>query len=151
MPALVGFLTVAVLAGAAVLVLHLRGSGGSPQNGHSSSPAGPSVSSSQPGSASSTPVAPTTPRAVVNAYYRDLNLHHYLAAYRLNPSVHLNQTYSQFKAGYNTTQHDYVTITGISGDVVSLNLTAQHTDGTLLYFSGTLTVRHGKIVVSNVH
>jgi serine/threonine-protein kinase len=150
-PVLVGFLTLAVLAGAAVLVLHLRGSGGSPQNGHSSSPAGRSASSSQTGSASSTPVPPTTPRAVVNAYYRDLNLHRYLAAYRLNPSVHPSQTYSQFKSGYDTTQHDYVTITGISGDVVSLNLTAQHTDGTLLYFSGTLTVRHGKIVVSNVH
>jgi len=134
-----------VLAGAAVLVLHLRGNGGSPQNGRSSSPSGPSASSSQ---SSTTP--PTTPRAVVNAYYRDLNLHHYLAAYRLNPSVHPIQTYSQFKYGYRTTQHDYLTITGISGDVVSLNLTAQHTNGKLHYFSGTLTVRHGKIVESDV-
>jgi len=144
-PFLVALVTVAVLAGAAVLVLHLRGNGGSPQNGRSSSPSGPSASSSQ---SSTTP--PTTPRAVVNAYYRDLNLHHYLAAYRLNPSVHPIQTYSQFKYGYRTTQHDYLTITGISGDVVSLNLTAQHTNGKLHYFSGTLTVRHGKIVESDV-
>jgi hypothetical protein len=144
MPFLVGFLIVAVLAGAGVLALHLRGSG-SPQNVQHSSPTGPSNSSSQ----SSAP-PPITPRAVVIAYYRDLNLHHYLAAYRLNPSVHRAQTFSEFKSGYNTTKHDYLTITGISGDVVSINLTAQHTDGTLLYFSGTLTVRHGKIVVSRV-
>jgi hypothetical protein len=143
-PFLVGLLTVAVLAGAAVLVLHLRGNGGSPQNGRSSSPSSPSASSSQ----SSTP--PTTPRAVVNAYYRDLNLHHYVAAYRLNPSVHAKQTFPNFKSGYATTQHDYLTITGLSGDVVSINLTAQHTNGKLHYFSGTLTVRHGKIVASDV-
>jgi serine/threonine protein kinase len=149
-PVLVGLLTVAVLAGAAVLVLHLRGSGGSPQHGRSSSPSGPAGSSSQTGSSSSTPVAPTTPRAVVTTYYRDINLRHYQAAYQLNPSIHATQSFLAFKSGYGDTRRDYVTITGISGNVVSLNLTAQHTDGTLHYFSGTLTVSHGKIVASNI-
>jgi serine/threonine protein kinase len=144
-PILVGLLTVAVLAGAAVLVLHLRGSGGTPQHGRSSSPSSPSTSPSQ----SSTP-PPTTPRAVVAAYYRDLNQHRYLAAYRLNPSVHNAQTFTVFKSGYNTTKHTYLTITGVSGDVVSVSLKAVHTDGSVYYFSGPLTVRHGKIVVSNI-
>jgi hypothetical protein len=149
-PILVGLLTVAVLAGAAVLVLHLRGSGGSPQTGQSSSPSGRSGSSSQAGSSSSTPTAPTTPRAVVNAYYRDLNQHHYLAAYRLNTSVHNAQSFTVFKSGYNTTEHTYLTITGVSGEVVSVNLKAVHTDGSLYYFSGPLTVSHGKIIASDI-
>jgi len=144
-PVLVGLLTVAVLAGAAVFVLHLRGNEGSGRNGHSSSPPSPSPSSSQ-----SSTRPPTTPRAVVTAYYRDLNLRHYLAAYRLNTYIHGSQTFSQFKCGYTTTQHDYLTITGISGDVVSLDLKAMHTDGNLYYLSGTLTVGHGKIVGSDV-
>jgi len=144
-PFLVGLLTVAVLAGAAVLVLHLRGGGSSPQHGQRSSPA---TSPAHPSQSSTPP--PTAPRAVVNAYYRDLNSHRYLAAYRLNPFVHRSQTFSQFKCGYNTTQHDHVMITGVSADVVSIDLRALHTDGNSYDYSGTLTIGHGKIVGADV-
>ncbi len=151
LPFLLGFVIVAALAGAGLVALHLGGIG----NPH----AGPTTpvtvtataGASSPTSGPSSPTpAVTGPRGVVTAFYNAIDSHHYGAAYRLDSQVQSSQSFATFKQGYSGTQHDALTITGVSGDVVSFNLTADQTDGSVKYYSGTYTVRGGKIVQSNV-
>lgn len=150
MPILLGLLIVVILAGAGVFVLHLRGN--SAQGGGTttppSSPASSSASQSSPASQSP---AVLSPAAVVRAFYRDINARGYAAAYSIDLAVHASQSFSAFKSGYSDTAHDTVAITGVSGNVVSVYLTATHTDGSIHTFTGTYTVQNGKIVAANVH
>ena len=147
LPWLLGFLIVAILAGAGLVALHLRGNA-SPGGGATTPPPHtPSVSASTRTSPSR---AVAGPAGVVRQFYRDINDHNYAAAYRLEPAVYSYKTFAEFKAGYSDTTHDTVTITGVSGDVVSVYLSADHTDGSVHTFSGTYTVRGGKIVAANI-
>jgi hypothetical protein len=155
-PFLLGFLVIAVLVGAGLLVLHLRGNG-NPHSGPTtpvtvtttppSSPASSTPASRPP----SSPAAPTTPQGVVTAYYDAINNRDYATAYGLLGSqAQARESYASFKQGYSDTEHDSLTVTGVSGDTVSITLVAQHTDGSILKFSGTYTVQNGKIVGSNI-
>jgi len=92
----------------------------------------------------------TSPDSVVTAYYNAVNNHDYAAAYRLNKPARDSESYPAFKRGFTGTQHDHITITGVSGDVVSFDLTADQTDGTVKTYTGTYTVRDGEIVVADV-
>lgn len=87
---------------------------------------------------------------MLTAYYDAINNHDYRTAYRLNTQAQATESFATFKQGFAGTQHDVLTITGVSGDVVSINLTADQTDGSVKYYTGTYTVQNGKIVGSNV-
>ena len=155
LPILLGVLVVAILGGAAALVLHLRAND-NPHTGptspittpaHSSGSGSPSVSGS--GSPSS-PAVPPSPDTVVTNYYNAINAQDYRTAYRLNEQEQSIESFATFKAGFAGTSHDDLTITGVNGDTVSFDLTAHQTDGSVKTYEGTYTVQHGKITGSNV-
>jgi serine/threonine-protein kinase len=160
---LLGLLIVLVLAGSAVLVLHLRNAG----NDQAGPPARHTVTkritgTGTPNSGTSTPqntptqtpthkvTRPAGPAGTVDAFFKAINDHNYAKAYNLNTSVHATQDYEQFKAGYADTAHDTVTITGVSGDTVSVNLVADQTNGSTKTFSGSYVVQNGTIVESSI-
>jgi hypothetical protein len=115
--------------------------------------------------ASGTPRATVTPRqaarpkppltgpwAVVSAYYRDVDARNYAQAWALSsPALVTFQTYQQFVAGYVCTGTEQPTKLGQSGHQVSFNLTVLNDcTGAAQYYTGTDTVRGGKIVVADV-
>jgi hypothetical protein len=146
-------LVIAVLGGAAALVLHLR-SNGNPQTGPTApvtgtkpaSPSGGGSPSSSPGS----PTAPPGPGTVVTEYYNAINARQYRRAYGLNEQEQSLESFATFKAGFAGTQHDDLTITSVSGDTVSFDLTANQTDGSVKTYQGSYTVQNGKITDSSV-
>src|SRR5438046_9819807 len=60
-------------------------------------------------------------------------------------------TYQSFVSGFATTAHDRVTIQFVSGNIVTPELTARRTDGTVDTYQGTYFVHHGVISRFNVH
>ena len=93
---------------------------------------------------------PAGPAGTVVAFFQAINDHDYAKAWNLNTSAHSISDYQQFKQGYAQTSHDTVTITGVSGDTVSINLVADQTDGTTKTFSGSYVVENGAIVQSSI-
>jgi len=95
---------------------------------------------------------PTGPWAVVSAYYRDVDAHKYAQAWALSsPALVTFQTYQQFVAGYACTGTERPTRLGQSGHQVSFNLTVLNDcTGAAQYYTGTDTVRGGKIVAADV-
>jgi len=148
LPFLLGVLFIVILAGAAALVLYLRGHGG-PQTGPNS-PGSRTTATSPANSPSSRAAVPRRPDAVVTAYYDAINARDYAAAYRLSTYAQRTKTFAHFKSGYAGTLHDTLTITGVTGDVVNFDLTANQTNGTVKTYTGTYTVRNGKIVAATV-
>jgi tRNA A-37 threonylcarbamoyl transferase component Bud32 len=159
LPVVVGLVVIAILAGAGLLVLHLRGNG-SPQTGPTS-PATSSGRHSSAGSSSQPPSSPaqsspasspvvSSPGTVVTDYYNAINAHQYHVAYRLNAQAQSTESFTTFKDGYGGTSNDVLTLTGVSGQTVNFKLTANQSDGTVKYYSGYYTVQDGKIVGSNV-
>ena len=141
LPIMLSILAVAVLAGVGALVLHLRNNG--------SSDTGPTTPVTASGPASPTSQSSRGPASVVTAYYDAVNSHDYATAYRLNKAAH-NKSYSAFKQGFTGTQHVYLTITGVSGELVRFDLQADQTDGTVKTYTGTYTVRNGEIALASV-
>jgi hypothetical protein len=94
----------------------------------------------------------TGPWAVVSAYYRDIGSHRYVRAWALiRPALATGQTFQQFVAGYACTDREQPTKLSQSGHQVSFNLTvANHCTGADQYYTGTDTVRGGKIVAADV-
>jgi hypothetical protein len=92
------------------------------------------------------------PWAVVRAYYRDVGAREYAQAWALaSPALAAVQSYSQFVAGYACTGTEQPTRLGGSGNQVSFNLTVRNRcTGAAQYFTGTDTVRGGKIVAADV-
>jgi hypothetical protein len=156
-PILLGLLAVAILAGAAVFVLHLQGNT-SPHTGPTTPvtitatprTSGGSGSQSPSSSPSSSPATPPRPDAVLTQYYDAINNHDYRAAYGLNSQARSTESFATFKSGFAGTQHDNLTITGVNGDVVSFDLKADQSDGSVKTYQGTYTIRSGQIVGSNV-
>jgi tRNA A-37 threonylcarbamoyl transferase component Bud32 len=161
---LLGLLIVLVLAGSAVLVLHLRNAGNNQAGTHVSHTAKghPSTTGTPNSTHASTPVTtpsqtpthhatlPAGPAGTVDAFFQAINNHDYAKAYNLDTSVHATQDYEQFKAGYAGTAHDTVTVTSVSGDTVSINLVADQTSGPPKTFSGSYVVENGAIVQSSI-
>ncbi len=140
-------MVVAILAGIGAVVLYLRS--------HGSADAGPTTpvtasGSASPTSQSSSAPVPRGPVSVVTAYYDAVNNHQYATAYRLNEPAQRIESFATFKQGFTGTQHDDFTITNVSGDQVSFDLSASQTDGTVKTYAGTYIVRNGKIVDANV-
>ena len=159
-PILVGCLVVIALAGAAVLVLHLRNQGNPKAIAHTthtvtlharSSAGTPSNSpTSGNGSQGTHTGGLAGPGAVVMGFFQAVNNHNYARAWQLNTAAHSLSSYAAFKQGYAETAHDTVTITGVSGDVVSIQLASAQTDGTTKYFQGSYTVQNGMIVTASI-
>jgi transcriptional regulator with XRE-family HTH domain len=91
----------------------------------------------------------TGPAATVRAYISAINGHHYALAWRLG-GRNTGASYSEFVSGFSTTARDTLTIVSVSGHVVTAQLTAQQTGGTVTSYQGTYTVEHGVIVGSDV-
>jgi hypothetical protein len=89
---------------------------------------------------------------VVSAYYRDVDAHKYAQAWALiSSALGTVQTYQQFVAGYACTGTEQPTKLGQSGNQVNFNLTVLNDcSGASQYYTGTDTVRGGKIVAAHV-
>jgi hypothetical protein len=100
----------------------------------------PAPATAAAASASSTPsVAPTTPGAVIQAYYAAINAKDYEQAWKLGGNS-LGESLSAFEAGFDGTKSDTLVVNSISGDTVHVTLTATQDDGSVSKFSGTYTV-----------
>ena len=88
--------------------------------------------------------------AVVKAYYNDITLRDYAAAWRLLGYHPQGGGYASFVAGYANTGRQTVTKTSQSGDQVNFTLRSDNPDGTVQTYQGTATVTGGKIMTSNV-
>jgi hypothetical protein len=145
---------VAVLAIAGVAFAVLRGRS-TPQPTNPTSPTGPAHSTGpghSTGSAASgaaTTAAPLGPAATVRAYIAAINYHHYRAAWKLG-GKNTGQSYSAFANGFNGTARDNLTIVSVTGDVVTVHLAADQTDGTVDDYQGTYTVVNGVITRSDI-
>ena len=107
------------------------------------------------GSAGSSPtagavVATASPPTVVKRYYAAISRRAYLRAWQLGGD-HATSSFSSFKAGFSTTKRDVVVITGWTGDTVTADFKAVHTDGTVLSYMGTYVVTNGVITSFSVH
>ena len=87
---------------------------------------------------------------MLTQYYDAINNHDYRTAYGLNSQARSNESFATFKAGFAGTQHDSLTITGVNGDVVSFDLKAHQSDGSVKTYQGTYTIQNGQIVGSDV-
>ena len=157
----------AILGGAGLLVAH-TGPPAPPPPRNTIATLGPSASPSPAPAVTTvggTPRATVSPRqaagprpqltgpwAVVSAYYRDVDAHKYAQAWALSsPALVTFQTYQQFVAGYACTGTERPTRLGQSGHQVSFNLTVLNDcTGAAQYYTGTDTVRGGKIVAADV-
>jgi hypothetical protein len=94
----------------------------------------------------------TGPWAVVSAYYRDVESHKYAKAWALiSSALATEQTYQQFVAGYACTGSEQPTKLSQSGHQVRFNLAVvSDCTGAAQYYTGTDTVRGGKIVAADV-
>ena len=107
------------------------------------------------GSAGSSPTVGTattadSPPQVVKRYYAAISRRAYLRAWQLGGD-HATSSFSSFKAGFSTTKRDVVVITGWTGDTVTADFKAVHTDGTVLSYMGTYVVTNGVITSFSVH
>jgi hypothetical protein len=124
-------------------------------------PATPAPASTHP--ASSAPRASPAPRhtarprrtgpwAVIVAYYRDISARRYGRAWALiSPGLDTGQSYAQFVTGYACTGTERPAKLSRSGHQVSFHLTViDNCAGATQYYTGTATVRGGKIVAVHV-
>ncbi len=95
-------------------------------------------------------VTAVQPPTVVKRYYAAISRRAYLRAWRLGGD-HTTSSFSSFKAGFRTTERDVVVITGWTGDTVTADFKAVHTDGTTLSYMGTYVVGNGVITSFSVH
>jgi hypothetical protein len=102
------------------------------------SPSRPSAPASTPPAATTTSVA-SVPESVVRAYFDAINAKDYQRAWVLG-GKNVGQTYEAFAAGFAATDRDDVTILSVQGSVVTAELTAVQTDGSMRKFRGTYTV-----------
>lgn len=96
------------------------------------------------------PSTATGPWAVIKAYYRDITVRDYRAAWRLKAAGLRTVSYASFVAGYAHTGRQIVKKISVSGDQVSFTLRSVNPGGTVQSFRGTDTVAGGKIVAASV-
>jgi hypothetical protein len=81
---------------------------------------------------------------VVQDYFNAINRGDYQAAWQLGGD-NLGVSYTRFRNGFGTTANDSVTVTAVNGSTVEVRLTATHTDGSVVYYTGSYTVQNGVI------
>ncbi|MGW7280877.1 hypothetical protein ACWGIV_21755 [Streptomyces sp. NPDC054844] len=89
------------------------------------------------------------PEATVTAYFEAINNRDFQAAWELG-GKNLDPDYDHFVAGFGTTERDEVTVTGTTGDEVSLTVVAWETDGTRTTYEGSYTVTDGVITSADM-
>jgi hypothetical protein len=94
--------------------------------------------------------AVTEPWAVVSAYYGDITMRRYSAAWTLLGFSPQGGDYASFVAGYADTGRQIVTEISESGDQVTFTLTSDNPDGTVQTYQGTDTVTAGRITAAHV-
>lgn len=94
----------------------------------------------------------TNPWAVVSAYYGDIESANYAEAWSfLSPSMQARLgPYDAWVAGYQTTVQTSVSELGQSGDTVTINITAEESDGSSRSYTGYYTVSNGKITSAHI-
>ncbi len=90
------------------------------------------------------------PWSVVSAYFQDITLRDYAAAWKLLGPALQSGGYASFVAGYAGTGQQTVTKITQSGDQVSFILRSDNHDGTVQTYNGTETVTGGKIVAAHI-
>jgi hypothetical protein len=100
--------------------------------------------------AAGAPTAAGDPWSVVSAYFQDVTLRDYAAAWKLLGPVLQGSGYASFVAGYADTGQQTVTKISQSGDQVSFTLRSDNPDGTVQTYQGTDTVTGGKIVAAHI-
>jgi serine/threonine protein kinase len=147
---------VVVAAAACVAVLTLAGVAFAVLRGHSTTgptaPSNPptsgrSASSATSGTPSSPP--PLGPAATVTAYIAAINNHDYVRAWGLG-GKNTGHSYNTFASGFAGTANDQLTIVSVAGDVVTVQLAAAQTNGTVKDYEGTYTVVSGVITQSDI-
>jgi hypothetical protein len=89
------------------------------------------------------------PAVTVRRYISAINNRRYLAAWRLG-GKNSGSTLPQFVHGFSTTQRDSLTIVSVSGNVVTAQVAALQTNGTVQHYQGTYTVEHGVITTFDI-
>jgi hypothetical protein len=106
-----------------------------------------------PVTGSAAPTAPPPaaggPAATVRAYYAAITAQDYARAWRLG-GKYLGASYAEYVAGFSGTATDTVTISSVSGNVVTARLVATQTDGTVKTYQGAYTVTGGVITQFSV-
>lgn len=95
------------------------------------------------------PPAPGGPAATVRAYYAAITAQDYARAWQLG-GQNLGASYAEYVAGFSGTATDTVTISSVTGDVVTARLAATQTDGTVKTYQGSYTVTGGVITQFSV-
>jgi hypothetical protein len=85
----------------------------------------------------------------VTAYIAAINRHDYARAWDLG-GRNSSASYAAFVQGFGTTAKDTLIILSVRGSVVTVELVAQQTDGTVKTYRGTYTVEGGIITHSDV-
>ena len=104
----------------------------------------PAVTTSPANSAPAAPAAAPGPAATVQAYVAAINAHDYAKAWALG-GKNTGNSYSAFQQGFNGTAQDNLTVTSVTGNVVTAQLAAMQTDGSVKNYQGTYTVNNGVI------
>jgi serine/threonine protein kinase len=92
----------------------------------------------------------TSPQAVVRRYIRDINEHHFLAAWRLGGD-NISSSYQQFVAGFQLTKHVVIIHLVVQGTTVHVRTLASETTGPVQTYALTYVVQNGKIVLGIQH
>ena len=149
--------TGALLIVACIVLLGIAGAVFAALRGHGTSASRPpspppARTTTSPAAVTSPPVnpAPSGPAATVQAYVAAINAHDYARAWHLGGN-HTGQPYSTFVQGYSGTAHDNLTVLSVSGNVVTAELTATQTDGTVKTYQGAYTVSNGIITHFDIH
>jgi tRNA A-37 threonylcarbamoyl transferase component Bud32 len=93
--------------------------------------------------------ASARPAATVTAYIAAINRHDYARAWDLG-GRHSSSSYAAFVQGFGTTAKDTLIILSVRGGVVTVELVAQQTDGTVKTYQGTYIVDDGIITNSDI-
>lgn len=95
-------------------------------------------------SAPAVPARPAGPAATVRAYFRAINRQEYARAWALG-GRNTGSGYPAFVRGFQGTAHDAITILSVTANVVTAQVRARQTDGSVKVYQGTYAVRHGVI------
>ncbi len=146
---IVGCIVLLGIAGAVFAVLRGHGTTPSTPPKPPAQVTSPAVTSPAVTSPAVNPVV-TGPAPTVQAYVAAINAHDYQKAWDLG-GRNTGSSYTSFVQGFNGTAHDNLTITSVSGDVVTAQLAALQSDGTVKDFEGTYTVNNGVITKFDIN
>lgn len=104
-----------------------------------------------PGGATPATTTPASgPEGVVRAYIAAINAKDYATAWALG-GKNFGQNFDAFKAGFDGTDHDDLTVAAVDGGQVTVDLIATQTDHSQRRYHGTYTVTGDTITGRDIH